>query len=243
MPRHYRRSKRRRTNKKRRRPRRKRRTRKRSRVPRLITPYSKVVRLRYVTSITLNVGTDGYPAIHTFRLNSINDPDWTATGHQPMGRDEWAFLYRSSTVLATKASWTARNNIAGQSESAYVGTLVAAGNATFPYPVSDFVEIMESPEVNLKLITDRSQEGGKSINRGSRKFNIRKKLQVNNLTTGTAQYTESLASSSVLTDSHVLFWTIMATPATIDFDIGAIPFVVTLEFITRLTNPFFQLTS
>ena len=35
-----------------------------------------------------------------FRTNSIYDPDYTATGHQPLIRDAWASLYDYYTVLA-----------------------------------------------------------------------------------------------------------------------------------------------
>jgi len=35
---------------------------------------------------------------HVFRLNSLFDPDFTATGHQPLGFDQWAQFYNHYVV-------------------------------------------------------------------------------------------------------------------------------------------------
>ena len=37
--------------------------------------------------------------VHVLRMNSIYDPDYTTTGHQPMGRDQLAELYNRYRVL------------------------------------------------------------------------------------------------------------------------------------------------
>lgn len=44
---------------------------------------------------------------YVFRLNSIFDPDVTAAGHQPLGRDHWAGVYKYYRVLAAdvKLHW------------------------------------------------------------------------------------------------------------------------------------------
>lgn len=64
-------------------------------------PDNKRVTLRYVDWFDLNASaTTG--AVYTFRANSIFDPDYTSTGHQPYGRDSYALLYNHYTVVNSK---------------------------------------------------------------------------------------------------------------------------------------------
>lgn len=67
-------------------------------------PLQKVVKLRYVDSnVTLNPGIGAISvAENIYRCNSVFDPDYTGTGHQPMGFDQWAALYTKYTVLGSK---------------------------------------------------------------------------------------------------------------------------------------------
>lgn len=70
-------------------------------------PQKKMVKLVYCDNIELSAGTT-VPAIYTFRLNSIYDPDHSGTGHQPMGHDQWATFYDHYSVLSCKITmvWT-----------------------------------------------------------------------------------------------------------------------------------------
>jgi len=61
----------------------------------------KVVKHRYVDTITLNPGI-GVAGYHIFRANSIFDPNVAIGGHQPMGRDFWAQAYKEYCVLGAK---------------------------------------------------------------------------------------------------------------------------------------------
>lgn len=63
-------------------------------------PNTKIVRHKYCDVITLPAGAAaGFPSYYQFRANSMFDPDYTGTGHQPMFRDEMAAQYKSYTVL------------------------------------------------------------------------------------------------------------------------------------------------
>lgn len=46
--------------------------------------------------------TTGIPSVSNFRCNGIYDPDQTGSGHQPLGHDEVALLYRHYVVLGSK---------------------------------------------------------------------------------------------------------------------------------------------
>lgn len=68
-------------------------------------PQEMKVKLRYVDSFPLTSTTGGITST-TFRMNSLFDPDFTYTGHQPYGFDQWAALYTTYVVLGSKLTTT-----------------------------------------------------------------------------------------------------------------------------------------
>jgi len=68
-------------------------------------PATRLVKMNYVGTASIN-SASGVPAYHVLRANSINDPDETGIGHQPMYHDEMAVLYnhylvKSCNIIAT----------------------------------------------------------------------------------------------------------------------------------------------
>ena len=64
------------------------------------------VRLSYSDQLALTgAGLASWRA-HVYRGNSLNDPDLTGGGHQPMGHDQWAAFYRRYRVLACYIEYT-----------------------------------------------------------------------------------------------------------------------------------------
>jgi len=70
-------------------------------ISRHVTPVTKIVKLRYATNFLLDAGT-GTIDSHIFRANSIFDPDYTGTGHQPLGHDQWSVFYQQYSVVKSK---------------------------------------------------------------------------------------------------------------------------------------------
>lgn len=64
-------------------------------------------RLVYVDNVTIDVPSTGLYTFHSFRVNSIYDPDSTGFGHQPYGHDELAKLYKRYRVTGSKITVTA----------------------------------------------------------------------------------------------------------------------------------------
>lgn len=63
-------------------------------------PPSQVVKMKYTETRVLTTGTSGiYGTEYAFRLNSIFDPNFTGTGHQPYGHDQMALLYNKYKVI------------------------------------------------------------------------------------------------------------------------------------------------
>lgn len=75
-------------------------------------PSSKVVRMRYVESVGVDpIATAA--GVWLFRCNSIFDPNYTGSGHQPMGHDEWSVIYNHYSVLGSKikVTFTSTDNV------------------------------------------------------------------------------------------------------------------------------------
>jgi len=60
----------------------------------------------YSSSLSITT-TTGLAYDHQYNLNSINDPDRTGAGHQPMGHDQWSNFYGRYRVDGARviASW------------------------------------------------------------------------------------------------------------------------------------------
>lgn len=71
-------------------------------------PARKTVALRYVQTVSLDPSA-ATNAIQVFRANSIFDPDYTGTGHQPMFRDNYATIYNEYKVNHSTITMVALN--------------------------------------------------------------------------------------------------------------------------------------
>ena len=65
-------------------------------------PKTSLVELKYCDTVTVPSVDSGLSAPYVFRLNSITDPDYTGTGHQPRGADQWAHIYKKYCVIGAK---------------------------------------------------------------------------------------------------------------------------------------------
>lgn len=79
-------------------------------------PQKYLVKMKYVEEIGL-VAAASVPGVWVFRLNSIFDPDFTGTGHQPFGRDQLVDFYhryrvfRVDMVLIITAQFTSQISV------------------------------------------------------------------------------------------------------------------------------------
>lgn len=74
-------------------------------------PNCKVVKMPFHQYVELDPAA-GLTAQHTFRPNSIYDPDYTGTGHQPRGHDEWSLMYTKYEVYRCEMKATFHNESA-----------------------------------------------------------------------------------------------------------------------------------
>ena len=105
-------------------------------------PFRRVhtVRHRYQeSSKSLNPGVGGTCAVHIFRANSMYDPDYTGTGHQPLGFDEMSTIYNKHKVTRAKITVTFQ-----PSTNQYVGTVVGVAISRGNGGLSDAREYIEN---------------------------------------------------------------------------------------------------
>lgn len=91
-----------------------------------VTPFAAefLTRLRYFERVPLqNVGSTNTASVYSFRLNSLYDPNFTGTGHQPYQYDQLTPMYNN--YIVTQADFKVRIRVAGAS-AAYEGIFVGA---------------------------------------------------------------------------------------------------------------------
>jgi hypothetical protein len=72
-------------------------------------PRERRVKLVYVDHFNVT-GASGTLENRQFRLNSLFDPDYTATGHQPLAFDQWAAFYNHYCVHSARFEVQANNS-------------------------------------------------------------------------------------------------------------------------------------
>lgn len=105
-------------------------------------PQAKYVRLRYVEHITMNPGAD-LLVRHSFRANSLYDPNHTGVGHQPAGFDQWMDRYNHYTVLGSKMTAQFINPGETHLTPGYAGIILTA-NETDASSFTDINNLLES---------------------------------------------------------------------------------------------------
>lgn len=65
-------------------------------------PKKSLVELVYCDTVIVQSVDNGVTSPYIFRLNSIHDPDYTSTGHQPRGADQWQNIYKKYCVVGAK---------------------------------------------------------------------------------------------------------------------------------------------
>jgi hypothetical protein len=89
-------------------------------------PDKLICKLRYHEGQSI-VSTTGGLNVYKFRLNSLFDPNYTGTGHQPMYRDTYAGVYNHYSVISTVAKVRFVNNSAAPF---WVGAVIEDDSAT-----------------------------------------------------------------------------------------------------------------
>ncbi len=187
-------------------------------------PTRRMAKLRYVQSVQL-APTTGAAAIHSFRANSLFDPDLTGTGHQPYGFDQLMGVYNHYTVLGAKITVTFQNEGAtALADNLVVGTLLNDDNVGSTDP-SLLREYKNSKYCYLNA-------GGSGQAKTCVKTFSAKKFFGKKNVVGAADYRgTSLTNPNEL----AIFWVWAAPNSTLDDPVGCTA-GVTIEYIAMFTE-------
>jgi hypothetical protein len=181
-------------------------------------PDKLLVKLRYHEGNSIGSVTGGINT-YKFRLNSLFDPNYTGTGHQPMYRDTYASIYNHYSVVSTRATVRFVNNSASPF---WVGAVIDDDSAAS----GGIDPIIEQNHSKSHLVT--SVSGSNSASSIVIDWDCKKILGINPYTT------ESYKTAFAENPGEESFLMIYA--ATADSTTNNIYFDVTLEYLTLVSE-------
>lgn len=133
--------------------------------------------MRYSTSISLNP-TIGTPANWLFRANSLFDPDYSGTGHQPYGFDIYALIYDYYEVMDSVITMTP---ISGDTTGIFGISLEDDNTVEIDYDT-----VREQKGVKMSVYNNNGTTQGPIVQKYDAKFFPNKYQQSSSMTTNAA---------------------------------------------------------
>lgn len=189
-------------------------------------PKSKLVKLRYNETVSVNPGVASVTA-YSFRANSIFDPNQSGTGHQPMGHDQWAAIYNHYIVLGSKIRCTFTPVNSGTGQAAF-GIRLDDDGSSSSLSVSDYIEQGDS--------VYRVQPDNYTVSHPislTKTFSTKKWFAIKDVMDNQTRLGAAIGSNPSEIASYVLW----VGPADGSTDLGAWLLTVTIEYIVRFSEP------
>lgn len=190
-----------------------------------VVPDSKIVKLRYVETVSRNPGT-GATATYLFRANSLFDPNFTSTGHQPLGFDQWSIFYDHYTVIGSKITAQFLSTTSTPTTGAAVCGIRLADSVS---TVADVTTAMEQGTSNYRIMTNANASGKVTLTKGfsAKKFFGLKDVKDNR---------GILGASMTTNPPEDAYFQVFVGPTELSQDLGDINIIVTIEYIAKLTE-------
>ncbi len=189
----------------------------RARISRHLMPVSKLVKMKYNQSITLNPGTAS-GAYQYFRANSVYDPYQSGGGHQPMGFDQLMLFYDHYRVVGARITCTFYPTV-----NDYVVGIVLDDDFT---PLLDLDHTLEQPRVAYRhLCSQAGRPTTVSMNYSAKRI------------LGPAAYSDSNKGSATSNPPETTFFTPFAYGANALTDPNFVNVTISISYIVQLTEP------
>lgn len=122
-----------------------RRLRKRHNLPRRMPfaglPNSRFVKLRYCEEVLLPAAGPSVSSIYTMRANSLYDPNYTGTGHQPRGFDQLMASYNHFKVIKSRINVAfSSSDATGSDPPFYYGICLTDSGNIFGSKTPDYIK-------------------------------------------------------------------------------------------------------
>jgi len=112
-----------------------------------------MVKLTYADQIRLDPTVGGVPKTYVFRANSLFDPDYSFTGHQPLYYDQYSAIYKAYKVYGSKITITGANDYSDQAN--IMGNLVVCNVTLDPADESSYTEAIERRKAKYRQCQER----------------------------------------------------------------------------------------
>lgn len=129
-------------------------------------PNRMLVKMRYCQQLYLDASSSS-ASTWTFALNGLFDPDVTATGHQPMGFDQFSALYQYYKVLGTRVRLEACGATITTTSENYVGIQF---HENLSYVPSDIMQIVERGREVHRLLGNQTNQAKLAMNWSAKKW-------------------------------------------------------------------------
>lgn len=184
---------------------------------------TRIVKMRYASTTNVT-STSGVIGSKVFRANSIFDPDYTGTGHQPMGHDTWESLYNHYVVLGSKISVRLMPTSTSNTAPGIAG-IYLTDSTSVPYTVpSSFLEAKKgtythiSPGINRLPVV-------KSF------FSAKKYFNVTDVKDNLRSIGAAFGANPTESANFVIWY------ATLDASTQAMSLVITVDYILAVSEP------
>lgn len=185
--------------------------------------------LRYVQYHQLDPASTTF-AKQTFFVNSLYDPDYTGTGHQPMGYDQLTPLYNRYVVTGAKITTSFETSSASMTTGTTVGITVHEGGSFYASASQDVETLIEQGKTTYKMLGVAT--GGHAVATLSRKISMRKEFAVKDIISGS--FYSALVNAS---PTNGMFATIWASASNFGADPPATGCITKIEFTGYFLEP------
>lgn len=196
-------------------------------------PASQMVKLRYVQEISLDPGVSGSVASYVFRGNSLFDPDYTGTGHQPMLFDQYSAVYSTYQVLGAKITMSHIPNTANNTNNYFGICKGTSPNAISTF--SDTASLLESKLVgsNYKMtgLTTQAMAGNGYPITVTKNLSCKRHFGVNNVRDNSAL--QALTSGNPEDIVYLICWSAGASGV----DTTTQGYKIQIDYIVNFTQP------
>jgi hypothetical protein len=184
---------------------------------------SALVSFRYCETVTVAPAA-GLTASYIFRANSLNDPNYTGVGHQPLGFDQWSVFYDNYCVLGSKLTVIPVNT--STTIPLVFGIVSRQGGITSAVDPNLLKEQGDSHWAYAGNMNNMKQRA------------VTKKMSIAKFTGFPKPQNESSLKASMASDpDNVVWYQVWAAAADSAADPATISFNITLDYIAMLSKP------
>lgn len=167
--------------------------------------------LRYHTNVSVAT-TAGAVATYVFRANDLFDPDFTGTGHQPMGFDQMMVFYNHFAVDRCRILVNAANTAAG---SLHAGIRLDASSS----PLTSPDQILEFGGTTYDVLEAKNTYGSSKTFALSVDVARVQGIPRKNITTDPSLRGDAATSPIEVTYFHLFVWDPNSLSGTVNFDV------------------------